>query len=253
MKVSAGVFIVNAIVNIINFFNYEIIYSSSISWLYYITNAVAVAVFLGVLIMMYNLQTEKDGKLILGVVLLLVYIIGFGIYFYSPSLGVFIDLFIIGVIFLIKGIAYVVVNKGFQNMNRQIDSPIIWVYGFTKFVMLIVFIISAFIFWLFADIAYYVTDWLDALLLMGFAGTLFKNSNNITKPARPPATHAPSTYAPPASTQPSYSTYQTPVQQQPFQPVQSEDPTRTTSFCMSCGSTLEVGEKFCTNCGAKVE
>ena len=255
MKVSAGIFIINALVNVLNFFNYEFIGSRDISILFFITNAVAIAIFLVVLIMMYTLDNEKSGKLIGGAIVLIIYVIGWGMYYFSPSIGLFIDLFLLSAIYFVKAVGFFVVNSGFKDMRRGLESPVIWLYGLTQFVMLLLYIGSAFTFWFFMDIIYYVTDWLDAILLMVFAVILFRNSSKVTKAARPTVSQAYTPYAP-VSTQPSYSTYQTPVQQQPTQPMQSEAPPQaiaSSAVCTNCGANLDSGEKFCTNCGSKVE
>ena len=91
-----------------------------------------------------------------------------------------------------------------------------------------------------------ISYWIDTLLMVGVAIALFLGSNKVTSaPSTVPSTpqsHSPGTI---------YTPYQPPVQQT-TQPIQYKTPPIEPSRCSNCGSDLESGAKFCTNCGVNI-
>ncbi len=250
MKISGGLFIAMGIFDTTNYF--------SESFGFAVTNLVfnmLNILFLAVICFMIKTEFKKNSKGIVAGILLFVYVLLWTVYNFIPSFGLELDYTLMILIHVVRGVAFIYVYSSINSITSGKASFIYPVYGFNYAVMLGMLLFNILVgLYFFALVVSWIIYWIDTILLFAVGGVLIADSNKIGKsyPARPSAG---TTYAP-AYSQPTYSTYQTPVQQQPIQPIQSEAPPQTfaaTSICSSCGASLDSGERFCTNCGSKVE
>ncbi|MHA1552397.1 MAG: zinc ribbon domain-containing protein [Candidatus Heimdallarchaeaceae archaeon] len=248
LKIAAGLFVLSAIMDSVNYFNYA---SYALSLIAFISNIISI-IFLAVVL--FSMKALADTGTSVGSSKfnqasggLIAYAILWSIYNFTPSLGVFGDLGFFIVVLTARGIAFYLVNGAFKFLRKGMENRIYPIYGFNQLAFFVLIFVSVYIGGsvigsIFSTISY----WADTLLMIGVAIFLFLGSNKVTAAPRAiPSTAQP--YAPGTI----YTPYQPPVQP-PTQPIQYKAPPTEPSSCSNCGADLEIGAKFCTNCGANV-
>lgn len=240
LKIAAGLFVLAAIMDSVDYFNYT---SYALSIVSFIINVIAL-IFLAVVMFsmkgLADLENNKNSsKFYLAGVGLIVYPIVWAVYSFTSIDGFFIVIFLL----LARGIAFYLTYKSFKTLQREMENWIYPMYGFNQLIFFGI-LFALYFMWLddIANIVGTVGYWLDSLFMVGVAIALFLGSNKITS-----APKAVSSIAQPYTPTTTYNAYQTPTILAPV-----ETPVTKPKLCSSCGSTVEADETFCTNCGAKI-
>jgi hypothetical protein len=241
LKISAALFVLSAIMDSIDYFNYT---SYALSIISFITNVIALVFLAVVMFSMKGLadieNKQSSSKFTVAGVGLVSYPLVWAVYSFTSIDG----FFMIIVLLFARGLAFLLVYMSLKTLHRKMESWIYPMYGFNQLIFFgILFIL--YMMWLddIADIVVTVVYWLDTLLIIGVAIALFLGSNKITS-----APKAVSSIAQPYTPTTTYSAYQTPTILAPVETPVTSKP----KFCKSCGLTVEEDETFCTNCGAKI-
>lgn len=250
-KVTAGVLIVSTLLDLIS----ELVFSAGLIWTW------MVFYYLGFVVFAYllyktgetynNARNSLNGAmvvLIISLILDLLLFLGmwFGWYFMFYS---FIGVIMIFAASILRGIAFTLAYVGFTKVGKKIGNPIYIIFGWVDLIFLTIY-------WVtnspIDDTVLTVGTYVDIALLALIAVVLVVKSNDIkqitAQPRLSPAAPQYGTYQP-------YSTYQQPQTQQ-TQPTQAYVPQAAQpakAFCSHCGGTISDDDKFCENCGAKVE
>ena len=151
---------------------------------------------------------------------------------------------------ILRGIAFTLAYVGFTKVGKKIGNPIYIIFGWVDLIFLTIY-------WVtnspVDDTVLMVGTYVDIALLALIAVVLVVKSNDIKQiTAQPRLSPAAPQYG---QTYQPYSTYQQPQTQQ-TQPTQAYVPQAAQpakAFCSHCGGTISGDDKFCENCGAKVE
>lgn len=244
LRIAAGLFVLSAIMDTVDYYNYT---SFALSLVAFISNIVSI-VFLA--IVMFKMKGVADSGTSTGRSKfnqagggLITYAILWPIYNFTPSIGIFGDLVFFIVVLIARGIAFYLINSAFKSLYRGMENWIYPMYGFNQLVFFALIFVFVFMgVGSLASIVSTISYWVDTLLMVGVAIVLFLGSNKVTSaPKAVPSIAQP--YTPTT-----YSTYQTPTILTPVETPAKSKP----KFCTSCGATIEADETFCTNCGAKI-
>jgi len=251
-KITAGVLIISTLLDLLS----ELVSSTGLVWTWMVFYYLGFVVFAYLLYKTgetyHNAKGSLNGAmvvLIISLILDLVLFLGlwFGWYFLFYT---YIGVIMIFLASILRGIAFTLAHVGFTKVGKKIGNPIYIIFGWADLIFLTIFWVTS---TPVDDIVSSIGTYVDIALLALIAVVLVVKSNDIKQIAAQPRSPAPQygqTYQP-------YSTYQPPqTQQTQTQPTQAYVPPAAQpakAFCSHCGGTLSGEDKFCENCGAKVE
>ncbi|MCE7748892.1 MAG: zinc ribbon domain-containing protein [Candidatus Heimdallarchaeota archaeon] len=253
-KVTAGVLIISTLLDLIS----ELVSSAGLVWTW------MVFYYLGFIVFAYLLyktgetyhkaRSSLNGAMVVLIISLILDLLLFlGMWFgWYLMFYTFMGVIMIFAASILRGIAFTLAHVGFTKVGKKIGNPIYIIFGWIDLVFLTIYWVT------YApvdDIVLMVGTYVDIALLAIIAIVLFVKSNDIKQITAQPR-HSPAVpqYG---QTYQQYSTYQPPqTQQTQTQPTQAYVPQAAQpakAFCSHCGGTISGDDKFCENCGAKVE
>lgn len=252
-KVTAGVLIISTLLDLIS----ELVPISGLAWtwmvFYYLGFVVFAYLFYKTGDTYHNAKGILNGAMVVLIISLILDLLLFlGMWFgWYMMFYTYMGVIMLFAASILRGIAFTLAHVGFTKVSRKIGNPIYVIFGWANLVFLTIF---WFTYDPVDDIVSMVGTYVDIALLALIAVVLVVKSNDIkqiTAQPRPlPAAAQYGTYQP-------YSTYQSPqTQQTQTQPTQAYVPPAAQpakAFCSHCGGTISGEDKFCENCGAKVE
>ncbi|MCG3260242.1 MAG: zinc ribbon domain-containing protein [Candidatus Heimdallarchaeota archaeon] len=250
-KVAAGFLIISALLDLIS----ELTSSIALVWTWMVFYYLGFVVFAYLLYKTGETYHNAKGSLNGAMVVLIISLIIDLLLFLGMWFGWFFMFYtMMGVIMIfaasiLRGIAFTLAHIGFTKVSKKIGNPIYVIFGWVGLLFLTIF-------WVTLspvdDIVSNIGTYVDIALLALIAVVLVVKSNDIKQIAAQPRHLTVPQYG---QTYQPYSTYQPPQSQQTqltqaYVP-QAAQPAK--AFCSHCGGTVSGDDKFCENCGAKVE
>ena len=251
LAVAGGGFLLATMFDLIT----EFVLNEALYWVWIITTYLSLILFVAALSKTGSTYRRAQSTLNGAIALIIIYLIldailVLGLYF----AWVFLFFSMAGVIMLfaasiIRGIAFTAAHIGLNKVGRGVGNPVYVIYGWIDIVFLSIY-------WATTspvdDWTLLIGTYTDIALLTLVGIMLFVSSSKVKSiqaqtmhPATPHYAPVQPTYQQPQQT---YQQYQ--PQTETYAP---QKPGPVKRFCTHCGNTVTDEDRFCENCGAKVE
>jgi hypothetical protein len=245
LMVAGGVFIIATIFDLVT----EFVISSGLYWTWLVFTYLSLIVFIYAISKTGSTFRRASGTLngasaLLVIFIILDLILVLGIFFGWMWLFLsFAGVIILFAASIIRGIAFTVAHVGLNKVGKGVGNPVLVIYGWADLIFLIIY-------WVTLpptdDMVLMIGTFVDIGLFLLAGLFLFVSASKVK------AKQIQSTTATPQYT-PAYPTYQQPQQlTQPYQPPAPQG-APAKGFCSHCGNTISDDDRFCENCGAKLE